>query len=135
MPTPEPTHRGPPKTVVDLLGDLIHDLTGLVKGEGRLLRAELSEAGGRVAKGAEMMAAGGILLLLAAIVLIQALVIVLAQWIGAPWASLAVGVVLLVIGAFLVNAARKQLSPQALAPTKTFAQTSRDVRLTKDTLS
>ena len=134
MAAPEPTPRTGPRSVLDLLGDLITDLTGIVTSEGRLLRAELTQAGTTIAKGAEMMAAGAIFLLLAAFVLIQALVIALAAWLGAQWASLAVGVVLLIIGAVLIARARRHLSTATLTPNRTLAQTSRDARLAKDLL-
>lgn len=134
MHTPDPAPHKSTRSLADLLGDLVHESTEVVKGEGRLLRAELSQAGSRVAKGTEMMAAGAIMLLLAAIVLVQALVIVLARTMGPEWASLLVGVVLLLIGAVLIGRGRRHFDPEALAPTRTMAQTRRDLRLTQEQL-
>lgn len=116
----------------ELLGDLFRDLTGLVRSEGRLMRAELVEAGKSVAVGVEMMAAGAVALLVALIVLAQALVIFLSDLVGAGWAAVIVGAVLGLIGALLIVKARHNMSAAKLMPERTLEQTSRDIQLAKE---
>ncbi|MEH6773659.1 MAG: phage holin family protein [Cereibacter changlensis] len=120
------------RSIADLLGDLVRDLTGLVRTEGKLVRAEMMEAGKTMAVGAEMIAAGAILLLVALLVLVQALVVILAHWVGPAWAAVIVGVVLGLIGAMLILRGKKGLSAANLVPERTIEQTSRDARLARE---
>ena len=117
-----------------MLSDLVRDVTGIVRGEGKLIRTEIAQAVKGMGAGAEMMAGGAILLLVAAIVLVQALVILLAAWVGPGWASAIVGAILGIIGAVLVGAGRKKMAVTELMPDRTLQQTSRDVRLAKEQL-
>lgn len=120
------------RTIPELLTDLVRDLGELFRNEGRLVRAEISEAGKRLATGIEMMGAGAVLLLVALFVLVQALVIALAHLVGPGWSSLIVGGLLAAIGIFLIMRGRKDLSASSLMPERTLEQTSRDVRLAKE---
>jgi hypothetical protein len=117
-----------------LLTDLMRDVTGIVRGESKLIRTEIAQGLKGMAAGAEMMAAGAIFLLVAAIVLVQALIIALATWVGPAWASVIVGAALGIIGATLIANGRKSLSVTELMPDRTLQQTSRDVRLAKEQL-
>ncbi|NEX46486.1 phage holin family protein [Pseudotabrizicola algicola] len=123
-----------PGGIAGLLADLIRDVTGIVRGEGRLIRTELSQGLKSMAAGAEMMVAGAIFLLVAALVLVQALVIALAEWVGPGWASVIVGAALGIIGALLIARGRTSLSAAELMPDRTLQQTSRDIRLAKEHL-
>jgi hypothetical protein len=120
------------RSIPELLTDLVRDLGELFRKEGRLVRAEISEAVGRLATGIEMMGAGAVLLLVALFVLVQALVIALAHLVGPGWSSLIVGGLLAAIGIFLIMRGRKDLSASSLMPERTLEQTSRDVRLAKE---
>ena len=127
---PVPESRG----IADLLGDLIRDMNGLIVTEGRLLRAEIGNAGRSVAAGAEMMAGGAVLIMVSFLVLAQALVIALAVWIGPGFASLVVGGALFLLGLIFVMRGRAAFKATSLAPEKTIEQTLRDVRLVKEQL-
>jgi hypothetical protein len=120
------------RTIPELLTDLVRDLGELFRKEGRLVRAEISEAVGRLTTGIEMLGAGAVLLLVALFVLVQALVIALAELVGAGWSSLIVGGLLAAIGIFLILRGRKDLSASSLMPERAIEQTSRDVRLAKE---
>lgn len=120
------------RSIPELLTDLVRDLGDLFRKEGRLVRAEISEAVGRLATGIEMMGAGAVLLLVALFVLVQALVIALAHLVGPGWSSLIVGGLLAAIGIVLILRGRKDLSASSLMPERTLEQTSRDVRLAKE---
>ncbi len=115
-----------------LLGDLTGDLTGLVRKESELVRAEFSEKLGVLGKAAGEMAAGAICLLAALLVLLQAVVIGLSNIMGAGWASLLVGVVVAIFGIVLVRAGTKAASPSGLAPDRTIAQVKKDAHLVKE---
>jgi hypothetical protein len=120
------------RSVPELLTDLVRDVGELFRKEGRLVRAEISEAGKRMATGVEMVGAGAVVLLVAMLVLVQALVIALAEVMGAGWAALLVGGVLAVVGIVLVLRGRKDLSAASLVPERTIEQTSRDARLARE---
>jgi uncharacterized membrane protein YqjE len=120
------------KTIPDLLGDLVTDMTGLFRTETRLVRAELAESVRRMSTGIELIGAGGIILLVALLVLVQALVIALSNYLGASWASLAVGIALAVIGAIMVSRGKSDLSASTLIPERTVEQASRDAQLVKE---
>lgn len=120
------------RSIPDLLRTLASDTSALFRSEARLARAEVSELAGQVATGLELIGAGAILLLVALIVLVQALIIPLADWIGAGWATLLVGGVLALIGAIMVIRGRSDLKASSLVPHKTLEQPERDVRLVKE---
>lgn len=120
------------RSIPDLLRTLASDTSALFRSEARLARAEVSELAGQVATGLELMGAGAILLLVALIVLVQALIIPLADWIGAGWATLIVGGVLALIGAIMVIRGRSDLKTSSLVPHRTLEQPERDARLVKE---
>lgn len=120
------------RSIPQLLGDLTGDLTGLVRKESELVRAEFSEKLGVLGKAAGEMAAGAICLLAALLILLQAVVIGLSKIMGAGWASLLVGSAVAILGIVLVRAGAKAASPSGLAPDRTIAQVKKDARLAKE---
>src|ERR687893_676880 len=100
-----------PRSVPELLSDLVNQATTLFRKEGELIRAELSEKLGQILGAAGALAAGGILLLVALIVLALALVHAVSQIgdMGVGWASLIVGLVLAVAGALLLIKGKNSL--------------------------
>lgn len=120
------------KSIPQLTGELVTDIANLFRSEGRLMRTELNESVGRMASGVETMGAGIVLLLVALLVLVQALIIALAEWLGAGWASLLVGGVLALLGALMVAKARKDLAVRSLVPDRTLDQASKDVQLARE---
>ncbi|WP_099866118.1 phage holin family protein [Pararhizobium haloflavum] len=123
------------RSIPDLLSDLIRDLSALFRTESRLVKAEISEALGRMATGAELIGAGSIVLLVSLVVLAQALVIALSNIMGPGWAALAVGGALAVIGAVMVARGKSDLSANTLVPERTLGQTSRDAELARSQMS
>jgi uncharacterized membrane protein YqjE len=102
-----------------LLRELVNEVTELVRSEMRLARAETSENVGRIGGAVMRIAAGALLGFAALIVLLQALVVALANLVE-PWlASLIVGVVVAAIGYALVRSGQSDLKPESLAPTRT----------------
>ncbi len=123
-----------PRSVPQLLSDLVRELTTLFRKEGQLIRAELSEKAAQLQAGAGSALAGAIVLLVALNVLAAALVVAVAKLgepdIGGGWAALIVGIVLAVIGAVLVKKGTSSMTH--LAPERSLDQVSRDAHLVKE---
>jgi hypothetical protein len=123
-----------PRSVPELLSDLVNQTTTLFKKEGELIRAEMSEKVSQILGAAGALAAGGILLLVALIVLALALVHAVSQIgdMGVGWASLIVGLALAVVGALLLMKGKNSLDAGNLAPRRTLHQVKRDADLVKE---
>lgn len=119
-------------SIPDLLSDLVHNLGDMFRTEGKLARAEITQAINRLVTGGEMVAAGGLVLLVAFLVIVQALVIVLANYVGAGWASVIVAGVLMAIGAMLILKGKKAFSASSMIPDRAIGQAKRDVNLVKE---
>ena len=119
-----------PRSVPQLLSDLARELTTLFRKESQLIRAELSEKASQLVIGLGEAAAGAICLLVALNVLAGALVIALANLIGAGWAALVVGILLAAIGAFLIKRGASNMSH--LTPERTVHQVTQDANLVKE---
>jgi positive regulator of sigma E activity len=117
--------------VADLLGQLGGDLTGLVRKEAELVRAEISEKLNAAGKAVIDIAAGGLLLIAALLVLLQALVLALSKFMDPTWAALLVGVVVAAVGYVLVRAGMKAMSLKGLSPDRTTRQLKKDAELMK----
>lgn len=120
------------RSVPQLIGDLSGDLTGLLRKESELIRAEVSEKVSQLAKASGEMAAGAICLMAALLILLQAVVIALAKVVGAGWASLIVGVAVAVLGVVLVRAGAKAAAPSQLTPERSIRQVEKDAHLAKE---
>lgn len=121
------------KSLVDLVGDLATQVTTLFQTEARLLRAEMSEKLAKAGAGAAEVLGGAICLLAALMVLLQALVIALANaGLGAGWASLLVGIVVAGLGLFLLRTGTNAMKPSELTPDRTQEQLKRDARAVKE---
>lgn len=120
------------RSLPQLLGDLSGDLTGLLRKESELVRAEISEKIAQLVKASGEMAAGAICLMVALLVLVQAVVIALAKIMGAGWASLVVGLALAVLGFILVRAGAKSAAPRELTPERSLRQVEKDAQLAKE---
>jgi len=115
------------------VSDLADQASTLVRTEFRLLRTEMSEKFDQVKNGAIEVIAGSICLLVALMVLVQALIIALAEMgLGGGWASLLVGVVLAVFGYVMVKAGSSNMSAANLTPDRTQNQLSQDARAVKE---
>lgn len=139
MQTDDRSLRGAPvvhpedRSLKDLLTDLSGSLTTLFRKEIQLARAETSEkiTQSMVAIGA--IAAGAILALAALMVLLQALVITIAE-LGVPpaLAALIVGLVVAAIAYALFHKGTKDLKASNLAPDRTIDSLRRDAQVVKE---
>jgi hypothetical protein len=121
--------------LITLVSDLAQQVTTLLQTESKLLRSEMTDKLRRLGAGAVEVLGGAICLLAALMVLLQALVIALANaGLGAGWSSLLVGVVVAVLGVFLLRSGAETMKPSELTPERTQEQFKRDVRVVKEQL-
>ena len=121
------------RSLKDLLADLTESITTLFRQEIQLARAETSEKISQVGVAIGAIAGGAILALAALIVLLQALVIGIAEA-GVPpgWASLIVGVVVAVIAYVMIHKGTSDLKASNLAPDRTMSSLKRDAQVVKE---
>jgi uncharacterized membrane protein YqjE len=128
--TVEPSTRSIP----DILMHLVRQVTGLIRSEGQLARAEISEKMETLTGAAVMIGAGAVLLLPAVVILLQAAV---AALIEAGWSSglaaLVVGVIALAIGGALCAIGIQRLRAVNLVPQRTIRQIQEDVAVATET--
>lgn len=120
------------RTLPQLIADLSSDLTGLLRKESELVRAEVSEKVNLLVKASGEIAAGAICLMAALLILLQAVVIALAKVVGAGWASLIVGAAVALIGVALVRVGAKAAAPGQLTPERSLRQVEKDAHLAKE---
>jgi hypothetical protein len=116
-----------------LVTELSRDITTLFRKEIELARAETSEKITQAMVAVGAIASGAILALGALIVLLQALVIAIAE-LGVPpaLAALIVGAVVAVIAYALIHKGTRDLKAGSLAPTRTLDSLKRDARVAKE---
>jgi Putative Actinobacterial Holin-X, holin superfamily III len=115
-----------------IFADLLTQLAALVRTEGQLARAEMSEKFGQVGVALGLVIAGAVALIPALVILLQAAVAALVSaGLRLPLASLAVGGATLVISVALVAVGVVRLKAQRLLPSKTIRQLQRDAALAR----
>ena len=113
-------------SLTTLLRDLISDLSELIRQELRLAQAEAAEKVSRAQHGVIAIAAGLLSAFCAILILLQALVIGLAEIMPAWAASLCVGGSM-ALGAFILfRLGQSGLSPANLIPERTLESVRRD---------
>lgn len=120
--------------IPELLSQLVRDITGLVRGELRLARAEMVAAVRTSVRSLELMAIGGVLLLVGLMLASQALVLALAPVLGAMWAVTIVAFGFALVGLLLLLRGRRALTTAHFIPERSIAQTGRDIELVKEQL-
>ena len=121
------------RSVPELLGNLVNQLSTLFRKEVQLARAEVGEKVEQATGSVALVAAGGVLLLAALMILLEAVVAFLAYLgIPVPWARLIVGVVVALIGYALVRSGMSGLKTSNLVPDRTVEQLSRDAAVAKE---
>jgi hypothetical protein len=121
------------RSIPNLFSSLVTQLTNLVRTEGELARAEISEGIGRMGTALALVVAGAVLLIPALVVLLNAAVAALIEnGMTASVAALIVGGVVLIVGIVLVMVGIKSLKPNRLIPSRTIGQLSRDAEVAKN---
>jgi Putative Actinobacterial Holin-X, holin superfamily III len=115
------------QTVPELLTSLVTQLTELMRTEGQLARAEISEKMTLATTGLGLIVGGAILLMPALVVLLEAAVAALVESGLAPyWSALAIGGACFIIGLILLLVGVSWLRAGKFIPDKTIHQLQRD---------
>jgi uncharacterized membrane protein len=118
--------------IIDTVKALVSDATLLMQQEARLARAEVGEKVEQVQLGIIAIVSGLLLAFCALLVLLQALVVALANIMPASLAALLVGVVLAVIAYVSVKAGSDQLKTSNLMPNRTINSVRDSAETIKD---
>src|SRR6266853_4314930 len=115
------------RTVPELFTSVVGQLADLMRTEGQLARAEISEKMTLAASGLGLIVGGAILLMPALVVLLEAAVAALVDNGIAPyWSALIVGGACLLLGLILLLTGVSWLRAGRLVPGKTIYQLQRD---------
>jgi hypothetical protein len=115
------------QTVPELLTSLVTQLAELMRTEGQLARAEVSEKMTLAATGLGLIVGGAILLMPALVLLLEAAVAALVESGVAPyWSALIIGGACFVLGLVLLLIGVRWLRIGKLIPDKTIHQLQRD---------
>jgi|SRR6185295_12904440 len=123
----------PERSIGDIVANLFHQTTTLIRNEGQLARAELSEKLEKLIGAAIIVGAGAMLLLPALVILLEAAVAGLIQGGMRPaTAALIIGGATLLLGVALLFAGLGRLKAINLVPDKTLRQLQQDVAVAKE---
>jgi VIT1/CCC1 family predicted Fe2+/Mn2+ transporter len=115
------------QTFPELLTSLVTQLTELMRTEGQLARAEISEKMTLATTGLGLIVGGAILLMPALVILLEAAVAALVESGLAPyWSALAIGGACFIIGLILLLIGVRWLRAGKFIPDKTIHQLQRD---------
>jgi hypothetical protein len=116
-----------------LFGDLVNELSTLIRQEFALARAELTQKATEVGKSVGYLAIGGALAYAGFLAILAALIVGLAA-LGLPWwlAPLLVGLVVVAVGYFLIRRGLDALKASNLAPRKTIQSIKENREWAKD---
>jgi drug/metabolite transporter (DMT)-like permease len=124
---------GEDRSLKELFGDLTTSFSTLFRKEIELARTETSEKVSQAAAAAGAIAGGAILALAALIVLLQALVLALAELgLASALSALIVGGVVAIVAFVLMYKGMKDLKASNLAPTRTVESLRRDAQMVKE---
>jgi hypothetical protein len=127
----------PARSIPEIFTDAVNQFTRLLRKEGQLARAEMSEKITQVATGLGLIVGGSVLLTPALVILLQAGVsaLITNNIVKEPWAPLIVGGAVFVIGVILLLIGLSRLKADAFVPNRTIAQIQSDVRVAKQQIS
>ncbi len=115
-----------------LLRDLTHDVSTLVRSEIALARAETAEKVSQAGTAVASIVAGAVFGLAALIIVLQAVVIALAEFVE-PWLAAAiVGVAVAALAWFMINKGQNDLKAANLMPERTVRNLQQDARVVTD---
>ncbi len=121
------------KSAGNLLTEAMSNVSGLVRSEVDLARAEISENITKAGVAIGMIAGAAIIALVALNVLAAALVAALTEvGLDAGWAALIVGAALGIIAFVLIGKGVNDLKLSSLAPTRTVKNVQRDAAAVKE---
>lgn len=117
---------------LNLLSRLASELMTLIRQEGELARAEVSEKMDQARSGMAALATGGLVTYTGVNFLLLALFLGINLWIEEPWISaVIVGGAVTLVGLVLLGTARRNLGARNLAPERTARSLRRDAELAR----
>ena len=116
----------------DILGSLIADVQGLIRGEIKLARAEMDQKIDTLLVSAIWLAGGALVAFAGLVVLLQAIAAALALILPAWLAFLIVGVGIIAAGALVVRSGLSGLSLKRLTPSRTVSSIGKDIHVVKE---
>jgi putative superfamily III holin-X len=115
------------RSVPDLVSSVFRQLAELMRTEGMLARAEMSEKMSYIGSGLGLLVAGAVLAMPALVVLLEAAVAALVENGMAPyWAAFLVGGLCLLLGIIFLLVGANRLRARNLVPDKTLQQLQYD---------
>ena len=122
------------RSVGELFGQLSQDLGLLVRQEAQLAKSEVQTKISRLTTDLVSLATGGIVALLGALALTAAVILLLVDPVGLdPWlAALLVGVVLGVVGYFMLQKGLRDLKGIDPTPRRTVESIKEDIQLARE---
>jgi len=129
--------RNEDKPITTLLADLARETGDLVQQEVRLAKAEINEKITTMNRGLTSLITGGVIILAGLLVLLQAVVFgvdeLISPWTEQAWvAPLIVGVIVSLIGIWLLQKGRHNLQPGSLAPRRSAESLRHDKNLLRE---
>jgi uncharacterized membrane protein YqjE len=122
------------RPVSRLFADLADSVSRLIHQELELVKVETSEKASEATVGLIGILGGMMVALAALLVLVQALVVALAEYMPDALAALIVGLVLALVAFFLIRAGRARLDAKALTLPKTVKSLQRDKDLVMESV-
>lgn len=126
----ETIHEGV-ESVGSIVGGIIEDLQGIVRGEVQLAKTELKEEATRMGAGAAMLGAAAAVGLVGFIFLMLALTYLLHQWMRMWYAAGIVALGLLLIAGILAMIGKNRVQEANLVPEKTIDSVKEDQQWAK----
>ena len=124
------------RSLGELFAELARETSTLVSQEMQLAKAELTQSASEAGRGIASLVAGGAIAYAGLLFLLAAAVLGLWEAGLEPWvAALIVGLVVVAIGAFLVQRARQSLKPSNLAPRRTVESLKEDQEWAKEQIT
>jgi len=130
---PEQPQAKTERSVGELLGDLMHETTTLVRQEITLAKNEMTQKAAKAGKDAAALAIGGAVAYAGLLAIVAAVILLLVHANVTPWvAALLVGIIVVVIGGAMVMKGLRALKHSDMAPRKTMETLKEDAQWAKN---
>lgn len=130
---PEQPQAKAERSVGELLGDLLHETTTLVRQEITLAKNEMTQKAAQAGKDAAALAIGGAVAYAGLLAIVAAIILLLVHANVTPWvAALLVGIIVVAIGGAMVMKGLKALKHSDMAPRQTIDTLKEDAQWAKN---
>lgn len=130
---PEQPQAKTERSVGELLGDLMHETTTLVRQEITLAKNEMTQKAAQAGKDVAALAVGGAVAYVGLLAIVAAVILLLIHAGATPWvAALLVGIVVVAIGSAMVAKGLQALKHSDVAPRQTMETLKEDAQWAKN---